>query len=146
MKFIILNHTVYIDNSTTSTSVIEKFNTNNRKKAKFGGYTLDKLLYSDWVFTYRKGDSKRIDDIMRQSANDTALLLFNMYYATTMSIKRSYDNNLQNNPSNAYQNIWVGDEYVKESFESLLTEFMFNGHIIYLITDLERQRYREKKD
>lgn len=126
MKFIILNHTVYIDSSTTSTSVIEKFNTDNRKKAKFGGYTLDKLLYSDWVFTYRKGDSKRIDDIMRQSANDTALLLFNMYYDTTMSIKRNYDNNRQNNPTNTYQQIWVGDDYVKESFDKLITEFMLN--------------------
>lgn len=122
MKYIILNHTVYID-STSNTIVKEAFNTNN-KKAKFGGYILDKLLYSDWVFTYRKGDSKKIDDIMRQSANDTALYLFNMWYNTTDHIGEQYDNPSFNNSN---RNIQINDyDYVKNSFNKLLKEFMMN--------------------
>lgn len=120
MKFIILNHTIYID-STSNTSIKTNFNNNNLKQAKFGGYILDKLLYSDWVFTYRKGDSKKIDDIMRQSANDTALYLFNMWYNTTNSIREQYNNNSFG--GNQYINVY---DYVKNSFNKLIKEFMMN--------------------
>ena len=121
MKYIILNHTIYIDAITSNTTVKETFNTSNNKKAKFGGYILDKLLYSDWVFTYRKGDSKKIDDIMRQSANDTALYLFKMWYDTTNRIREQYNNSRSNN--NQYINV---EDNVKNSFNNLLKEFMMN--------------------
>lgn len=128
MKYIILNHTVYID-STSNTIVKDSFNINN-KKAKFGGYILDKLLYSDWVFTYRKGDSKKIDDILRQSANDAALYLFNMWYNTTNHIREQYNNT---NFNNSNRNIQINDyDYVKNSFNNLLKEFMMNDSNAYI--------------
>ena len=131
MKYIILNHTVYIESGNSNNDFVkEKFNINNNKRAKFGGYILDKLLYSDWVFTYRKGDSKKIDDIMRQSANDTALYLFNMWYYTISDARRTYDSRY-NNPANgymtnpSYENIYI-NENVNYAFERLLTEFMMS--------------------
>ena len=133
MKGIILNHTVYIKNGNNNNDFVqEKFNIKNKKRAKFGGYILDKLLYSDWVFTYRKGDSKRIDDIMRQSANDTALYLFNMWYYTISEAKRTYDNNRNqyagtpmNTMSYQQQGIYPSG-IVNYAFELLLTEFMMS--------------------
>ena len=133
MKYIILNHTVYIESGNGNNDFVkEKFNINNKKRAKFGGYILDKLLYSDWVFTYRKGDSKRIDDIMRQSANDTALYLFNMWYYTISEVKRTYENNRNNYngiPMNgmSYQQQDIHPRgIVNYAFELLLTEFMMS--------------------
>ena len=128
MKYIILNHTIYIESGNSNDDFIkEKFNINNKKRAKFGGYILDKLLYSDWVFTYRKGDCKRIDDIMRQSANDTALYLFNMWYYTISEAKRTHENNI-----NAYSADYMSHQDIYPSgtvnyaFEKLLTEFIMS--------------------
>lgn len=133
MKYIILNNTVYIESGNDNNDFVkEKFNINNKKRAKFGGYILDKLLYSDWVFTYRKGDSKRIDDIMRQSANDTALYLFNMWYYTISEAKRTYESNRNNyngipmNGMSYQQQDIYPSGIVNYAFELLLTEFMMS--------------------
>ena len=120
MKYIILNHTIYIDRNG-NTNVERSFNPGNFKKSKFGGYVLDKLLYSDWVFTYRKGDSKKVDDVMRQSANDTALYLFNMHYYVNNQLKEKYRQSI---PSGQ---IISNQDYVRETFEKFLYKFMTFG-------------------
>ena len=122
LKYIILDHIVYVNNfnSQTVSSTPKLFNLGNYKIAKFGGYLLDRLLYSDWVFTYRKGDSKKVDDIMRQAANDTALHLFNMWSSVTSNlIRERNDNNARvgNNTINI-------TDYVKNTFEKLLSDYM----------------------
>ena len=122
MKYIILDHIVYINNfnSQTVSSTPKSFNQENYKRAKFGGYLLDRLLYSDWVFTYRKGDSKKVDDIMRQAANDTALSLFNIWSSVTSNLRRVRDNSntrMNNSPINI-------TDYVRNTFEKLLSDYM----------------------
>ena len=119
MKYILLNHTIY--DVGNSSSYKESFNSNNYRRAKFGGYILDKLLYSDWVFTYRKGDSKRVDDIIRKSANDTALYLFKTWFDVVESIREKY-----NRESAGYYNDYVSVyNSINSFFDYLLTDAMF---------------------
>lgn len=119
MKYILLSHTVYDGSSYPYNK--ESFNTNNYRRAKFGGYTLDKLLYSDWVFTYRKGDSKKIDDIIRKSANDTALYLFKTWFNVNESIRNKYNNNVYGSYN---ESIPINSD-VSNFFNYLLTDVMF---------------------
>ena len=142
---ILLDHSIYYNSvnfvygttfkSNRLADSSRSFNRNNIKKAKFGGYVLDKLLYSDWIFTYRKGDSKKIDDILRSAANDTALELFFMWKRV---VKYIHD---QKNSYGAYFGSINLDDYVKTSFKSLLTDVMYlndsyiEGCNIYSISD-----------
>ena len=65
-------------------------------KSKFGGYILDKLLMSDWVFTYRQGDNPDVDKIMRQAANDTGLKLLESFFLDSLQIAQGFDYSIGN--------------------------------------------------
>lgn len=143
MKHIISNHFIYIeDNNSTHLKANYTFNDNNYKRAKFGGFLLDKLLYSDWVFTYRPGDNKKIDDIMRKSANDTALTLFGIFYYVNNDIKSKIIYS-KANPSSSEKLVYV-NSYVKSVFDDLLKSFMVFDNITYI--DQKYNIYSEVAD
>lgn len=102
-------------------------------KSKFGGYILDKLLMSDWVFTYRQGDNPEVDKEMRQAANDTGLKLLESFFLDSLQIAQGFNysienvyrnfNNLLNNifkqSNSSYQNILENES--RPSEVSLMT-------------------------
>lgn len=128
LKYILLDHTIYVEGlyGQNVSSEPKSFNIQNFKKAKFGGYILDRLLYSDWVFTHRLGDSKKVDDIIRKAANDTALDLFNIWSSTVRDIQiKIRDSNMSGGMyGGGIQQINITDN-VKKVFENLLNEYMF---------------------
>lgn len=143
---ILLDHSIHYSNihheaetilgSTVFFNGPRTFNRNNVRKAKFGGYVLDRLLYSDWVFTYRKGDSKKIDDTLRLAANDTALELFFMWRYVVENMKKE-----QNNHSMFYADSVISvDDHVRNSFLNLLISAM------YLNIDVNKRIIKENNN
>ena len=59
------------------------------KKERFGGYIMERLLFHEWYLTHKFGDNPKVDNLLRQSANDTALSLFGMHCMEMFSLYKS---------------------------------------------------------
>lgn len=100
MKGILLEHVAKESFKTTPTADFVTITDGLLKKEKFGGFLMERLLFHDWFLTYKFGDNSKIDNILRQSANDTALSLFASYCKDILALyegKKEYERYSYNN-------------------------------------------------
>lgn len=79
----------YYTNDNNSYSYYYIISNGKNKKARFGGWQLERLLFSDWIFSYRPGDNQNIDEKIRLIANDVALDLFRRLCSMILSYIRA---------------------------------------------------------
>ena len=110
----------YLGDANFINNSVGRIPNGKNKKARFGGWQLERLLFSDWIFSYRQGDNKEIDEKIRLIANDVALDFFRMFCQLILNFRKSAVNN-----NYGYNNFYLQNYKIQDIFKEII-RFMRN--------------------